>query len=338
MKIAELGEFGLIDRLAGIVDGLRDGRIPSWQQAILSIGDDAAAWRGDTATQLATADCLIQDIHFSLETTSWADLGWKAMAVNLSDIAAMGGLPRYALVSLALPGDTEVDDVTALYQGMAEMARQHGVAIVGGDTSRAPMLVIAITVIGVSGNPDNRILTRSGAVPGEQIAVTGYLGAAAGGLEMVTNKLHLPREITARLEQKFRRPCPRVTEGQILLEQGVKTAIDTSDGLIADLGHICAASEVGARIDVDRVPAGPELKEGFGDQARELALAGGEDYELLFTGSPEVITRVKQAAPCLITVVGQVTADKESGVTLADGRGQPFHLKKTGWEHFTTKD
>ena len=124
MKVSELGEFGLIDLLAEMVNGSRDKQLSSWQQLIIGIGDDAAAWQGDASTQLATVDSLIQDVHFSLGVTSWTDLGWKAMAINLSDIAAMGGIPKYALVSLALPGYTEVDDVTALYQGMIELAQQ----------------------------------------------------------------------------------------------------------------------------------------------------------------------------------------------------------------------
>ena len=134
-------------------------------------------------------DSLIQDIHFSLTATPWEDLGWKALAVNLSDIAAMGGVPDYALVSLALPGNTEVDDVTALYQGMKELAQPSGVAIIGGDTDSAPLVVITITVLGNTGN--RSILTRSTARPGEQVAVTGYLGAAAAGLEMLTRRLEL---------------------------------------------------------------------------------------------------------------------------------------------------
>ena len=148
MKVSELGEFGLIDLLAKMVGSTQDKQPAPSQQPILGIGDDAAAWQGDTQIQLATVDSFIQDVHFSLNITPWQELGWKALAVNLSDIAAMGGAPRYALVSLALPGHTEVDDVAALYQGMAELAQQFGVAIVGGDTSRAPLVVINITIFG----------------------------------------------------------------------------------------------------------------------------------------------------------------------------------------------
>jgi len=336
MKISRLGEFGLINLLAEMVNGSRDKQLASWQQLIIGIGDDAAAWHGDASTQLATVDSLIQDVHFSLGVTSWKDLGWKAMAANLSDIAAMGGQPKYALVSLALPGDTEVDDVTALYQGMIELAQQFEVAIVGGDVSRASLVMITITILGSTGNLESRILTRSAAVPGEQIAVTGYLGAAAAGLEMITRQLQFDSKATACLVRGFQRPFPRIAEGRLLVKQGVKTAIDISDGLISDLSHVCEASQVSARIEVDRVPIEPEVRANFGDKSLELALSGGEDYELLFTGSPEVVAQVKKAASCLITVIGEIVAGKRGEVTLVDRQGNPFHLDKAGWEHFTT--
>jgi len=337
MKVSELGEFGLINLLARMVNGSQDKKFASWQQLIMGIGDDAAAWQGDASTQLATVDSLIQDVHFSLGTVSWEDLGWKAMAANLSDIAAMGGIPKYALVSLALPDYTEVDDVSALYRGMIELARQFEVAIVGGDISCAPLVAITITILGSSGNRDNRILTRSAAVPGEQIAVTGYIGTAAAGLEMLTRQLQFAPEAAACLERGFLRPHPRIAEGQLLVEQGVKAAIDISDGLISDLNHVCEASQVSARIEVDRVPIQSAVRANFGDKSLELALAGGEDYELLFTGSPKVVAQVKKAASCLITVIGEVVADKRGEVTLVDSQGSPFRLDKAGWEHFTTR-
>ena len=281
MKVSELGEFGLLELLAKIASSAEDKQVASWQQLITGIGDDAAAWQGDTATQLATVDSLIQDVHFSLGITPWEDLGWKALAVNLSDIAAMGGAARYALVSLALPNDTEVDDVTALYQGMIDLARESGVAIVGGDISNAPLVIITITVLGIARN--NHVLTRTAAMPGEQVAVTGHLGAAAAGLEMLTRQLRFDGEASNSLRNAFLHPYPRIAEGQLLVEQGVRAAIDISDGLIADLAHICHQSQVGARVEIDRVPIHPAAKANFGDRSRELALSGGEDYELLFT-------------------------------------------------------
>ena len=334
MKVSDIGEFGLIDLLAKMVNSARDNKAESWQKLLIGIGDDAAAWQGDASIQLATVDSLIQGVHFSLDTASWNELGWKAMAVNLSDIAAMGGMPRYALVSLALPRQTEVEDVTALYQGMIELARRFGVAIVGGDTDCAPLLAITVTIFG-SADPKKHVLTRSTAKPGEQVAVTGYLGAAAAGLEMLSKQLQFDPDATTYFRNAFLHPYPRIAEGQLLVEQGVKTAIDISDGLISDLRQVCKASKVGARIGIDCVPIHPAVKANFGDKSLELALSGGEDYELLFTGSSEVIDKVKRAAPCPVTVIGEITADEVGKITLIDKKGKPFELHKAGWEHFT---
>ncbi|MBA7644840.1 Thiamine-monophosphate kinase [subsurface metagenome] len=337
MKVSELGEFGLIDLLAKMANSSPANQTASRQQLIIGIGDDAAAWHGDASTQLATIDSFIQDIHFSLGTASWSELGWKALAASLSDIAAMGGVPRYALVSLALPDDTEVDDVTALYKGMIELAQQSGVAIIGGDTSSAPLVAITVTILGNTGNRDKHLLTRSTAKPGEKVAVTGELGAAAAGLETLNKQLQLDPEATACLRNAYLHPHPRISEGQLLADQGVKTAIDISDGLISDLKHICKSSQVGARIEVDRVPIQPAVKANFGDKCLELALSGGEDYELLFTGNDKVIGEVKTAASCPITVIGEIVADKLGTITLVDSKGNPFNLSKTGWEHFITR-
>jgi thiamine-monophosphate kinase len=337
MKVAELGEFGLIDLLSEMAYGSRDNRAASWQQLVLGIGDDAAAWQSDGSIQLATVDTLVQDVHFSLDTASWSEVGWRAMAANLSDIAAMGGVPRYALVSLALPAHTEVDDVTALYRGMIELAQQFGVAIVGGDTSSAPLVTITTTIFGSASNQDKHILTRSAARVSDKVAVTGYLGTAVAGWEMLTKQLQFDPETTACLQRSFLHPSPRIAEGQLLTDQGVKTAIDISDGLVSDLNHICQASQVGARIEVDHVPIQPAVRANFGDRALELALSGGEDYELLFTASTEVIDNITAIAHCPITVIGEIVADRVGEVILVDSKGNPVNLRSKGWEHFIAK-
>ena len=338
MKVSELGEFGLIDLLAKMINSSQGGQV-SWQQLISGIGDDAAAWYSDASTQLATVDSLIQDVHFSLDIVSWNELGWKALAANLSDIAAMGGLPRYALVALALPDHTGVENVTALYQGMIELAQQFGVAIVGGDISSSPLVTITITIFGNTRNRDKHLLTRSAAEPGEQVAVTGYLGTAAAGMRMLNmlKYIQFDPEAATYLKKAFLHPYPRIAEGELLVEQGVKTAIDISDGLISDLKQICKASQVGARIEIDRVPIAPIVKAKFIDIFLELALSGGEDYELLFTGSAETIARVKKAAACPITVIGEIVADNIGEVALVGSKGDAFDFGKSGWEHFTTK-
>jgi thiamine-monophosphate kinase len=330
MKVSELGEFGLIDLLAKMVS---QSNQPAPPQLILGIGDDAAAWRCDAPTQLATVDSLIQDVHFTLDTISWKELGWKALAVNLSDIAAMGGTPRYALVSLALPGNTEVENVAALYEGMMELAQPFRVVIVGGDTCQAPLVSITVTILG---SAREHILTRSAAKPGDKVAVTGYLGSAAAGHEMLTGKQKFDPEITAYLGNAFLRPWPRIAEGQLLAKQGVAAAIDISDGLLADLGHICQASRVSARLEVDCLPVHPFIRGNFGSRALELALAGGEDYELAFTAAEKVFNKVKNEATCPVTVIGEISAGRPGEVSLFDAGGNIIDLHEAGWEHFKT--
>lgn len=323
MKVSELGEFGLIDLLAKMAVG-------SDERLLIGIGDDAAAWQGDDSIQLASVDSFIESVHFTPETTPWQEVGWKALAVNISDIAAMGGIPRYALVALSLPDDSEVDNVTALYTGMLKLAKQYGVTVVGGDISRAPLVAIAVTILGSS--PTQQILTRSTAKLGEIVAVTGKMGAAAAGMEVLQSQRRLDPGAESHLKNAFLHPTPRIAEGLLLVEQGVKTAIDISDGLVADLNQICKASGVGACLEVERVPIEPAVKTAFGEKAIEFALSGGEDYELLFTASSEIIERVKKAASRPTTVIGEITAGK--GVSLVDKQGNPFKLEKSGWEHF----
>ncbi|MFC2046679.1 thiamine-phosphate kinase [Chloroflexota bacterium] len=337
MKVSELGEFELIDLLAKMVSAERDEQATSWQQLLIGIGDDAATWQGDASTQLATVDSFIQGVHFPRGVTSWEELGWKALAVSLSDIAAMGGMPHYAMVSLALPPDTKVDDVTDLYTGMITLASQSSVAIIGGDISSAPLVSITTIVFGSTKDRDKRILSRATAKPGESVAVTGYLGAAAAGLAVLTKRRRFDVETAAYLRMAFLHPYPRIAEGQLLVDQGVKTAIDISDGLVADLHQICKASGVGARIEIDQVPVQPVVKANFGDKALEMALSGGEDYELLFTAGVEAIGKVKDASVCPITVIGEIIADKTAKITLLDRKGKTFSPGKSGWEHFISR-
>ena len=189
MKVSEIGEFGLIERLSKMAQQTADKHQDAWKQLVVGIGDDAAAYFSNNEIQLATVDSLVQDVHFSLSYMTWQELGWKSIAVNLSDIAAMGSFPRYALVSLGLPGNTEVKNVIDLYRGMFDIAGKFGVAIVGGDTVSSPFIFISVTVIGSAGVKNRNILKRSAAQPGDQIAVTNSLGTSAGGLEMLRNNL-----------------------------------------------------------------------------------------------------------------------------------------------------
>src|SRR4030042_1011157 len=231
MKVSEIGECGLIDLLAKMIADARLNQ-PA-PDLLIGIGDDAAAWKCSGSIQLATVDSMVQDVHFSLGTTTWQDLGWKSLAINLSDIAAMGGIPRYALVALSLPEETEVAGVTGLYQGMIELARQFKVAVVGGNISRSPLVSVTITVLGSSLN--ETILRRSPAMPGDTIAVTGYTGSAAAGLGMLTRKLDFRPRTARYFKNAFLHPLPRIAEGQLLVKHGITTAIAISDGLVSDL-------------------------------------------------------------------------------------------------------
>jgi thiamine-monophosphate kinase len=331
MKVTEPGEFGLIDIIAGIISDSQGNR-PASRRIISDIGDDTAAWRTEATTQLATVDSMVQGVHFTLDTITWRELGWKSLAINLSDIAAMGGTPEYALVALAIPDDTEVGGVTELYQGMLELANRHETAIIGGNICLSPVISITITVTG-SGNKD-RILRRSAAKPGESIAVTGYPGSAAAGLEMLTKKLMFGAETATYLRNAFTRPVPRIIEGKLLLDHGVAAAIDISDGLAADLGHICEASGVSARIETTRLPLHGALKDKFGERARELALGGGEDYELLFTGNNEIIEKIKADAACPVTIIGEITEGSPGTVNIIDDKGKQIKTDRAGWKHF----
>ena len=335
MQVSELGEFGLIELLADIVGKTKNPQDVSWQRLIIGINDDAAAWKGDDAIQLATTDSLVQDTHFDLNVTTWKELGWKAIAVNLSDIAAMGGTPEYALISLALPGDLETDCIANLYKGMAEISSQFGVAIIGGNIASASKTMISVTVLG--NMESNSMLTRSAAVPGDQIATTGYAGLSAAGLKMLKQKLSFDAETTQLLREAHLTPMPRIDEGQILLHRGVKSAIDISDGLLADLTHICQASKVSARINENEVPIHPALKKNFKSDCLQLALSGGEDYELLFTASSQIINRLRKTMPCPVTVIGEITEGETGQVTLIDADGKIIPWEKAGWEHFRSQ-
>ena len=336
VKISELGEFGLINQLTELIAeaeiSLPEDRI----KPLIDIGDDAAAWQGEDAIQLATTDSLVEGVHFTLDTISWRQLGYKALAVNLSDIAAMGGTPKLALVSLALPGNTEVDDILELYEGILEMAAEYNVAIAGGDTTSAPIVVINITVLGVTSDITQKPLTRSSARPGDRIAVTGQLGAAAASLKILKQNSTGINKTNEALKKAFLKPQPRIAEGMLLTENGIETAIDISDGLLADLGHILKQSGVGARLDTEKIPIFPAVKKAFPDESLKLALSGGEDYELLFCGSDEAVNSVIEKAGCQVTVIGEITEYNKARVILLDKNGRPLKIDETGWEHFAS--
>lgn len=321
MKLEEAGELRLIEKLFELIG-------PSPPEVAVGVGDDAAVWQAGSENIVATTDSLVAGVHFLPEKALPEEVGWKAMAVNLSDIAAMGGRPRWALVSLSLPGDLDLEWVLSLYRGLIAAAQRYGVAVLGGDVHASPVAQITVCLLGTVRRP----LRRSEARPGDLIAVTGYLGAAGGGLKVLKGELDPQPGIASLLREMHLRPRPRISEGQTLAEHDILTAIDISDGFISDLRHICRVSHVGARVQLPRLPIHPALSFLPTPQARELALFGGEDYELIFTAPEE---KMKSLSGLLdFTVVGEVVRDHPGEVVVLDEAGRPFIPDKKGWEHF----
>jgi thiamine-monophosphate kinase len=328
VNVAELGEAGLIEVIREEITRA----LPEDATVLAGVGDDAAVWRAAVGLDLATVDTLIEGVHFKFDYTSWEQLGWKALAVNLSDLAAMGAVPRYALVALALPPEVTVERVKLLYRGLLDAAEMFHVSVVGGNVSRAAGVSVTVTLFGTAAG--ETVMRRDAARPGDAIALTGQPGKAAAGLATLTED-GLPREAAGdHLREAFSRPYPRVREGRILLSSGVICAVDTSDGLAADLGHVCRASGVGAELRLADLPLDDYLMRTFGTRAIELALHGGEDYELLFTGPPEVIRAVRDKLLCPVSIIGEIIAADE--ITIVDNKGGQRALEPIGWDHFKT--
>ena len=334
MQIKDLGEFGLIGLLNEMVvkerGGLDNGASFGFE-LMVDTGDDTAAWRSGPAAELFTTDTVVEGIHFTRETTPWRDLGWKSLAANISDIAAMGGLPLYALITLGLPPETEVADIQEMYQGMLEIGNEFGVGIIGGDMVRSPVAFVTVALTGVhAGEP----MLRSTAKPGDQVAVTGYLGTSAGGLKLMLEALSAPQEAGDFLRRGHRRPFPAVAEGLSLAQAGVKTAMDVSDGLVDDLSKLCRASGVSARLFTAQVPVHRLLRLAFPEDCLALALGGGEDYLLLFATDSSLMPRAIAGLPEGAAVIGEIMAGTPGQVLLVDDQGDETVAGSAGWDHF----
>jgi len=314
-----IGEFDLIARIRA--------RAGSRDDIVLGIGDDAALLAPPPGRQLVvTADTLNEGVHFP-HGTSPADIGWKALAVNLSDLAAMGAEPAWCTLSLSLPqsGTAWID---GFLDGFLTLAGEHGIALVGGDTTRGP-LSVSVTAMGFV--DAGRALRRDGARIGDDVWVTGTLGDAAGALALLeTDPAHALR---ARLD----RPTPRVRAG---LELGglANACVDVSDGLLADLGHIASRSGVAAQVDVGALPMSDALRGALDDTTRTaLQAGGGDDYELCFTAPADAHARIDAVSSQLglrITRIGWITAGE--GVHPVDADGQPWSPPRRGYDHFAT--
>ena len=334
MLVKDIGEFGLIARLNGMVTGERGG--PDNGAAfdfrlLVDTGDDTAAWATGAATELATTDTVVEGVHFTRETTPWRDLGWKGLAANISDIAAMGGRPLYALVTLGLPPDAAVADIEEMYRGMLDIGNRYGAAIVGGDVVRSPVLFVTVALTGLREGPP---LLRTAARAGDRVAVTGWVGNSGGGLKLMLEGLAALDAAADFLREAHRRPCPAVDAGQILAQGGVLAAMDVSDGLADDLSKLCLASGVAARIYGGQVPIHPLLRQAFPGGCLDLALYGGEDYALLFTAPAAVMDGVMPLLPEGAAVIGEITAGPAGRVTLVSPEGVEEVMGRAGWDHF----
>jgi thiamine-monophosphate kinase len=337
VKIRDLGEFGLIARIKD--------RLPTPPSSVLKgIGDDASVTAPAPGKEtVTTADLLVEGVHFDFSLQSPYSLGKKALAVNISDIAAMGASPKYAFLSLAIPQGMKLQNLDLFIKGFLEIACNYKIFLLGGDTSASPgPFFINVGLIG-EGNRENLVF-RSGARPGDDLYVTGTLGDSLFGLMIARSggKRRLSPEEEYLLKRHFD-PTPRAREGRALGEKGlVRSMIDLSDGLLADLGHICEESGTGARLWAERLPLSPALRRMAARQGRpawEAALRGGEDYELLFSAPPQHAARIATLGrrwSCGVARIGRI---EPPGVGLVieseDGPVDPRLFR--GYDHFGGK-
>ena len=316
-KLSEIGEFGLIGRIRE--------RFPA-PEGVAGIGDDCAVLPQRSGRDtLVSTDMLVEGTHFLRADIPPYRLGWKSAAVNISDIAAMGGKPVATFLSVALPADLDASWMDGFLRGYGELSDRFGVALLGGDTTASPdRICINVAVLGEC--PSGSARLRSHAQPGDCVCVTGPLGDSAAGLKAILGGVERDADVQALIDRHYL-PLPRVAEGlQLAATPGVHAMMDISDGIGSDLGHILEASGCGARIDVAALPLSPALQRVCARQgwdAAALAIGGGEDYELLFTCTPEA----EKALPVPHTVIGTITA----GTAIEWlGAGRSFN----GFDHF----
>jgi thiamine-monophosphate kinase len=354
-RVGVTGEFGLIARLAS--------HIPPYADDVLEgIGDDVAVVRlGGGRILLLTCDIQVAGVHFLTDRITPYQLGHRVAAINLSDIGAKGGRPRHFLISLGLPADTEAEYLEALYDGLRAECQPFGVDVVGGNVSRLATLAIDAFLVGET--EEAFLVTRAGARAGDLVLVTGDLGASRAGLALVLEpalQASVPEAAASAVLAAHLTPHPLVAEGQIIARTGVATAmLDVSDGLAADLGHICDQSRVGVRLHEALIPvsaaaavvaaardftAHADAERGVGrawpagndDPALGWALGGGEDFQLCFTirpGGLETVRAALRARGCVATVIGEILPEGEGRwLRRRDGSDQP--LAAGGWDHF----
>ncbi len=330
MRLSKLGEFGLIERIRRLT--------PKGRGVRLGIGDDAAWLECRDRSFLITTDLLIEGIHFDLRWTSFYSLGYKTLAVNLSDIAAMGGQPAYLTLSLGIPIDLRTEDVEEFYRGIRVLASQSGVALVGGDTSASERFFIGATLLGYA--PYGAI-TRGKGKEGDDLYVTGTLGDSALGLKLLKRKkAKAGKDGRPFLVSRHLLPTARLKAGLTLSKERLARAmIDVSDGLLQDLGHLCEASGMGAVIWQNALPLSRAYRSAAGMAGPLYALAGGEDYELLFCVRRRDRSRLEKAKRRLgvpITRIGKCVPSRE-GTKVIDSKGQPLSIPQRGYDHFKAR-
>ncbi|MHB1133211.1 MAG: thiamine-phosphate kinase [Chloroflexota bacterium] len=331
MKVSQVGEFGLIDLLHREFGSAAPG-------VVIHIGDDCAAWRA-SGTAVATTDTVVEDVHFRFRTITWQELGWKSLAVNLSDIGSMGGKPQYALLTLGLSDDVELEGLLEMARSLAACGRQFGTSVVGGDIVASPRAFF-VTVALYGQVPDDGLglpLSRAGARAGDLVGVTGYVGRSAAGYRVLNEATSASPAATTELRRAHNQPWPRVREGQVLRTAGVRACIDISDGLAGDFGHIAEISRVGVRLHGEALPIHPFVREVFPEEALALGLFGGEEYELGFAAPPAVMARAMaelQAMGTPATVIGEIVSDHPGKVVLREHDGKERLVEKGGFDHF----
>jgi thiamine-monophosphate kinase len=334
MQVKDLGEFGVIELLNRLVISQRSGPDNGASfsfNLLVDTGDDTAVWETGQARELFTTDTMVEGVHFTRETTPWRDLGWKSIASNVSDVASMGGLPTYALITLGLPPETEVDNLKELYSGMLELGNRFGVAIVGGDMVRSPVVFITVSLTGVmNGEP----MLRTNARPSDLVAVTGFLGGSGAGLRLMQQFPQQSGNAAEYLRTCHRHPLPAVSAGRLLADSGITTAMDVSDGLFDDLSKLSRASGVSARVCADQLPVNQFVRECFPDDWLELALGGGEDYVLLFTGPKAKVEAAVTSLGEGAAVIGEIEEGEPGLITVVGASGEEISLPAHGWDHF----
>jgi len=336
-RVSDIGEFGLIRRIGDLLnrDGIRSERVT------LGIGDDTASFLPRPGYEiLVTCDCMVEGRHYLSRYISPLDLGRRAMTLNISDIGAMGGRPLYALISLGLKAEIFVQDVEEMYRGFLAELKPFGASIIGGNlTQSGNGMFIDITLIGEV--EQGKGVRRSGARPGDAILVTGYPGQAAAGLQLLLQAPDDSKLLGHPLVKIYNTPSHRAQLGEAIAQAGCATAmIDTSDGFLGDLGHICEESGVGAELFQEKIPISEDLRQAaliLNRDPYDFFLGDSDDYELVITCQPKnlallrsIITRCC-AVP--LTEVGRITgAAREMTLVLPDGEKRP--VKPSSWDHF----